>query len=210
VYIALLTFAILAALGQLGVETTSFIAVVGAAGLAIGLALQGALANFAAGVLLIIFRPFRVGHYIQGAGVAGTVEEIQIFTTKLKSPDNREIIVPNGKLMGDTITNFSAKDRRRVDLVFGIGYGDDILKAKKVIAEILEQDGRVLKDPPPTIGVLELGDSSVNIATRPWVNTADYWSVYFDTTEKVKQSFDAQSITIPFPQRDVHVYEHKT
>ena len=210
IYIALLTFVILAALGQLGIQTTSFIAVIGAAGLAIGLALQGSLANFAAGFLMIIFRPFKVGDFIEGAGVMGTVEEIQVFTTLLKTPDNKVIIIPNAKLTADNITNFSAKDTRRVDLVCGIGYSDDIDKAKKVIADVLAEDERILKDPPPTIGVVELADSSVNFAVRPWVKTAEYWNVYFDTTEQIKKRFDTEGISIPFPQRDVHIYEHKT
>lgn len=210
IYIALLTFVVLAALGQLGIQTTSFIAVIGAAGLAVGLALQGSLANFAAGFLMIIFRPFKVGDVIEAAGVLGIVEEIQVFTTKLRSPDNKTIIIPNAKLTADNITNFSTKDTRRVDLVCGIGYGDDIDKAKNVIAGILHNDERVLKDPAPTIGVVELGDSSVNIVVRPWVKTGDYWNVYFDTTENIKKRFDQEGISIPFPQRDVHLYEHKT
>jgi small conductance mechanosensitive channel len=208
-YIALLTFFILAALGLLGIQTTSFIAVIGAAGLAIGLALQGSLANFAAGFLLIIFRPFKVGDYIEGGGTAGTVEAIQLFTTQLASPDNKTIIVPNSKMTGDNIVNYSTKGTRRVDMVFGIGYEDDIDKARNIITEILSQDERILKDPPTNIAVSELADSSVNFIARPWVNAADYWNVYFETTEKVKKRFDAQGISIPYPQRDVHVYEHK-
>jgi small conductance mechanosensitive channel len=208
-YIALLTFFILAALGLLGIQTTSFIAVIGAAGLAIGLALQGSLANFAAGFLLIIFRPYKVGDYIEGGGTAGTVEAIQLFTTQLASPDNKTIIVPNSKMTGDNIVNYSAKGTRRVDMVFGIGYEDDIDKARNIITEILSQDERILKDPPTNIAVSELADSSVNFIARPWVNAADYWNVYFETTEKVKKRFDAQGISIPYPQRDVHVYEHK-
>lgn len=209
-YFALLTFVILAALGQLGVQTTSFIAVLGAAGLAIGLALQGSLANFAAGVLMIIFRPFKVGDVITGAGVTGAVEEIQIFTTQLKTPDNQTIIVPNAKLTGDNIVNFSSKGTRRVDLVFGIGYADDIDKAKALIGDIINQDPRILKDPAPTIGLLELADSSVNFAVRPWVNASDYWNVYFHLNETVKKRFDAEGINIPYPQRDVHIYNHQS
>lgn len=209
VYYVLVTFVILAALSQLGIQTTSFIAVIGAAGLAIGLALQGSLANFAAGFLIIVFRPFKIGDFVDGAGVMGTVEAIHIFTTKLKTPDNKTIIVPNAKLTADNITNFSSKETRRVDLVFGIGYGDDITKAKELIAKYLSQDERVLKDPSPTIGVGELADSSVNIVVRPWVNSADYWGVYFDTTENIKKRFDEEGISIPFPQRDVHLYEHR-
>jgi small conductance mechanosensitive channel len=208
-YIALLVFVVLAALGQLGIQTTSFIAVIGAAGLAIGLALQGSLANFAAGFLMIIFRPFKVGDYIEGAGVAGTVEAIQIFTTQLKTPDNKTVIIPNGALTAGNITNYSAKGTRRVDLVFGIGYGDDIDHAKKVIMDVLAKEERILNDPATTIGVVELGDSSVNFAVRPWVKADDYWNVYFNLTENIKKSFDSQGISIPFPQRDVHMYEHK-
>jgi small conductance mechanosensitive channel len=208
-YIALLVFVVLAALGQLGIQTTSFIAVVGAAGLAIGLALQGSLSNFAAGFLMIIFRPFKVGDYIEGAGVAGTVEAIHIFTTQLKTPDNKTVIIPNAKLTADNITNYTIKGTRRVDMVFGIGYGDDIDKAKKIMTDILEKDERVLQDPPTKIAVVELADSSVNFIVRPWVKGDDYWNVYFDTMENVKKSFDAEGISIPFPQRDVHVYRHE-
>lgn len=208
VYIALLAFVVLAALSQLGIQTTSFIAVLGAAGLAIGLALQGSLANFAAGFLMIIFKPFRVGDYIEGGGVAGTVEEIQIFTTTLKTPDNKTVIIPNAKLTSDNIVNWTVKGTRRVDMVFGIGYGDDIDKAKSTIKEVLSKDGRILKDPAPQVAVVELADSSVNFVVRPWVNAADYWSVHFDTNESVKKAFDANGISIPFPQRDVHVFNH--
>jgi small conductance mechanosensitive channel len=208
-YIVLLTFFIIAALGLLGIQTTSFIAIIGAAGLAVGLALQGSLANFAAGFLLIIFRPFKVGDFIEAAGVAGTVDAIQIFTTELATPDNKTVIVPNSKLTGDNIVNYSTKGTRRVDMVFGIGYEDDIDNARNIITEILSQDERVLKDPPTKIALSELADSSVNFIARPWVNSSDYWSVYWETTEKVKKQFDAEGISIPFPQRDVHVYEHK-
>ena len=208
-YITLLAFVIIAALNQLGIQTTSFIAVIGAAGLAIGLALQGSLANFAAGVLMIIFRPFKAGDYIEGAGVAGTVEEIQIFATQLKTPDNKTIIVPNAKMMGDNITNYSAKDTRRVDMVIGVGYGDDLKKVREILEDILAKDDRILEDPAPTIGVLELGDYSVNFAVRPWVKKEDYWGAYFDVTETVKRRFDEEGISIPYPQRDVHLYEYK-
>jgi small conductance mechanosensitive channel len=210
IYIALLTFVILAALGQLGIQTTSFIAVIGAAGLAIGLSLQGSLANFAAGVLMIIFRPFKVGDLIEAAGVLGTVEDIQIFTTQLVTPDNKTIIIPNAKLTADNIINFNAKPTRRVDLIAGVSYTDDIDKVKNVIADVLSQDNRILKEPPPTIGLLEMADSSVNFVVRPWVKPADYWGVYFDINEAMKKRFDAEGISIPFPQRDVHLYEHKT
>ncbi|MFY9940814.1 MAG: mechanosensitive ion channel domain-containing protein [Desulfobacterales bacterium] len=207
-YIALLAFVVLAALGQLGVQTTSFIAVIGAAGLAIGLALQGSLANFAAGFLLIIFHPFKVGEVIEGAGVVGVVEKIQIFTTQLLTPDNRTIIIPNAKLTADNIVNWSVKGTRRVDLEVGIGYGDDIDKARDILTAIVDEDSRILKDPEPAIAVSALGDSSVNFVVRPWVMAADYWGVYFDLTEKIKKRFDAEGISIPFPQRDVHIYQH--
>ena len=208
-YIALLAFVVIAALNQLGIQTTSFIAILGAAGLAIGLALQGSLGNFAAGVLMIIFKPFKVGDFIDGAGVAGTVEEIQIFTTQLKTPDNKTIIVPNAKMTGDNITNYTMKGTRRVDFVFGIGYEDDIDKARKVIEEIIAADSRVLKDPAPMVAVSELADSSVNFVARAWTSADDYWGFYFETTENVKKQFDAGGISIPYPQRDIHVYEHK-
>jgi small conductance mechanosensitive channel len=207
-YVALLAFVIIAALNQLGIQTASFIAILGAAGLAIGLALQGSLSNFAAGVLMIIFRPFKVNDYIEGAGVAGTVEEIQIFTTQLRSPDNKTIIVPNSKITGDNIINYSTKGTRRVDMVFGIGYEDDIDKARQIILDVVENDERVMKDPAPVALLAELADSSVNFNTRVWSSADDYWGVYFDTTEMVKKRFDAEGISIPYPQRDVHVYKH--
>ncbi|BBO80608.1 mechanosensitive ion channel family protein [Desulfosarcina ovata] len=207
-YIGLLAFIVIAALGQLGIQTTSFIAILGAAGLAIGLALQGSLSNFAAGFLLIIFRPFKVGDLIEGAGVFGVVEAIQIFTTQLKTADNKTVIVPNAKLTDDNIVNWTVKGTRRVDMVFGIGYEDDIDKARSLIADAVAQDSRILKDPETQIAVSELADSSVNFVVRPWVKVADYWGVYFDLTEKIKKSFDANGVCIPFPQRDVHVYQH--
>ncbi len=207
-YIALLAFAVLAALNQLGIQTTSFVALLGAAGLAIGLALQGSLSNFAAGFLMILFRPFKVGDYIEAGGTAGTVEEIQIFTTTMKTPDNKIVIVPNSKLTADNIINWSTRGTRRVDMVFGIGYGDDIDKARSVILSIIEADPRVLKDPPPQVALWQLGESSVDFVVRPWVKSGDYWNVWFETTEKVKKAFDAEGISIPFPQRDVHVYQH--
>jgi small conductance mechanosensitive channel len=207
--IALMTFVVIAAIRALGVETTSFVAVIGAAGLAVGLALQGTLANFAAGVMLIIFKPFKAGDYIEGGGASGTVDAVQIFNTVLKTPDNKMVIIPNSKMTGDNITNYSAMAQRRIDLVFGIGYNDDIRKAKATLERILREDDRILKDPAPTVAVLELGDSSINFVVRPWVKTSDYWAVYFDVTEKVKLTFDAEGISIPFPQRDVHLYEKK-
>ena len=207
IYVSLLTFVILAALAHLGIQTTSFIAVIGAAGLAVGLALQGSLANFASGILMLIFRPFRVGDFIEGAGVSGVVEEISIFTTQLRTVDNKTIIIPNAKITGDNITNYTRKEKRRVDLVVGVSYRDDIGNVKRVISDVLDGDARVLKDPAPTVAVLGLGESSVNFAVRPWVNTADYWDVYFDTTENLKKRFDAEGIQIPFPQRDVHIHQ---
>ena len=207
-YIGLLAFIVIAALGQLGIQTTSFIAVLGAAGLAVGLALQGSLSNFAAGFLLIIFRPFKVGDLIEGAGVFGVVEAIQIFTTQFKTADNKTVIVPNAKLTDDNIVNWTVKGTRRVDMVFGIGYEDDIDKARTLMADIIAADSRILKDPAPQISVSELADSSVNFVVRPWAKVEDYWGVYFDLTEKIKKAFDANGVSIPFPQRDVHVYQH--
>ena len=209
-YIGLLAFVVIATLGQLGIQTTSFIAILGAAGLAIGLALQGSLSNFAAGFLLIIFRPFKVGDLIEGAGVFGVVEAIQIFTTQLKTADNKTVIVPNAKLTDDNIVNWTLKGTRRVDMVFGIGYEDDIDKARSLISDIIAADDRILKEPEPQIAVSELADSSVNFVVRPWVKVNDYWGVYFDLTENVKKAFDANSVSIPFPQRDVHLYQHDT
>ena len=209
VYYALLAFVVLAALSQLGIQTTSFIAVLGAAGLAIGLALQGSLSNFAAGFLLVVFKPFKVGDYIEGAGTAGTVENIQIFNTQLKTPDNKTVIIPNAKLTADNIVNFATKGTRRVDMVFGIGYEDDIDKAKQILHELVQSDERIHKDPAAVIAVSELADSSVNFIVRPWVDAGDYWNVLLDMTENVKKRFDAEGISIPFPQRDIHVYEHK-
>jgi small conductance mechanosensitive channel len=205
--IGLMTFLFIAILGTLGVETASFIAVIGAAGLAIGFALQGSLANFASGVMLIVFRPFKAGDFVEAGGTMGAVEAIGIFNTMMKTPDNKAVIVPNSNVTGGNITNFSAKDTRRVDMVFGIGYGDDIKKAKEVLERIITDDPRVLKDPAPVIAVSELADSSVNFVVRPWVKTADYWGVFFDVTEKVKLTFDQEGISIPFPQQDVHMHQ---
>ncbi len=201
----LLLFIIVAALDQLGVDTTSLIALMGAAGLAVGLALQGSLQNFAAGVMLIIFRPFKGGDFVEAGGVSGVVEKINIFSSVFRTPDNREVIVPNGAIYGGTITNFSARDTRRVDMVFGIGYGDDIRKAKGVIQKIIEEDTRILKNPEPLIAVGELADSSVNFNVRPWVKSGDYWDVKYYLTEKIKLEFDANGISIPYPQMDIHM-----
>ena len=202
----LMTFVFIAAISSLGVETTSFIAILGAAGLAIGLALQSSLSNFASGVMLIIFRPFNRGDYVEAGGVSGVVDEIAIFNTVLKTPDNRKVIVPNGDIVGGAITNYSAHETRRIDLVFGIGYDDDIKKAKQTLERLVGEDSRILQDPAPTIAVSELADSSVNFVCRPWVKTGDYWAVYFDLLEKVKLTFDAEGISIPFPQQDVHMH----
>ena len=205
----LLLFIIIASLNQLGVDTTSLIAIFGAAGLAIGLALQGSLQNFASGVMLIIFRPFKTGDFVEAGGTSGVVESISIFTTIMRTGDNREVIVPNGAIYSGTITNYSARETRRVDMVFGIGYGDDIKKAKQILQQVLDQDERVLKDPAALVAVGELADSSVNFNVRPWVKSADYWSVKFDLTEKVKLAFDENKISIPFPQMDVHMNKVK-
>lgn len=204
-YVGMLAFVIIASLGQLGVQTASFVAVLGAAGLAVGLALQGSLSNFASGVLLVIFTPFKVGDYVEAGGTSGTVEEISIFSTVIKSPDNKRIIVPNASVTGDNIINHTANDQRRVDLVVGVGYGDDIDTVRAALKEILASEPRILSEPVPTIGIMELGESSVNFVVRPWVKTADYWSVYFDLHEAIKKSFDAKGISFPFPQRDLHL-----
>jgi len=204
-YIALLAFVVIAALGQLGIQTTSFIAILGAAGLAVGLALQGSLANFAAGFLMIIFRPFKVGDFIEGAGVAGVVEAIQIFTTTLKTGDNKTIIIPNAKLAGDNITNYSAKDTRRVDMTVGVAYDADLSKVKDVLNDIISKEARIHADPAPQVAVAELADSSVNFVVRVWTGTADYWGVKFEFTEAIKNRFDKEGIGIPFPQRDIHI-----
>jgi small conductance mechanosensitive channel len=208
-YMGLLVFVVIAALGQLGIQTTSFIAILGAAGLAIGLALQGSLANFAAGFLMIIFKPFKVGDYVEAAGVAGTVEIIQLFTTTLKTPDNKTVIAPNSAVTRGNIVNWTVKGTRRADMAFGIGYDDDIDKAKQIIADVLGKDDRILKDPPMLIAVSELADSSVNFVVRPWVTIENYWGVYFDAMENIKKAFDKAGISIPYPQRDVHMYKHK-
>jgi len=201
----LLTIVVLAALEQLGVKTTSALAILGAAGLAVGLSLQSSLSNFAAGVMLIIFRPFKTGDFVEAGGVNGIVESMSIFTSILRTPDNREVIVPNGQIYSSTITNYSARDTRRIDLVFSIGYDDDIRQAKVLIEEVLGKESRMLNDPAPTIMVLELGASSVDLAVRPWVNSSDYWTVRSDLLENIKAAFDANGISIPYPQQDVHI-----
>ncbi len=209
-HIALMTIVIIAAISKLGVQTTSFVAILGAAGLAVGLALQGSLSNFASGVLLIVFKPIKVGDFIEGGGVTGEVLEISIFTTILKTPDNKKVIVPNAKLGNDNIINYSAQGTRRVDLSVGISYSDDMQKARNLLTDLLNSDERVLQDPEPFVGVAELGDSSVNLTVRPWVNVADYWDVFFDMNQKIKEVLDSNDFSIPFPQQDVHViYDEK-
>jgi len=206
-YALMLALVVLAALDQVGVPTTSAVAIVGAAGLAVGFALQSSLGNFASGVMLLIFKPYRVGDVVNVAGQIGKVEVIKIFNTVLHTPDNRQIIIPNGSITSGSIENLSALGTRRIDLVFGIGYGDDLKKAKDILNKLVADDARILADPAPQVALSELADSSVNFVVRPWVKTADYWDVRFDLTEKVKLTFDAQGISIPFPQSDVHVHQ---
>lgn len=196
---------IIAALEQLGVNTNSVLAIFAAAGLAIGLAFKDSLSNFAAGIMIILFRPFKLGDFIEAAGVSGTIEQIRIFNTVMKTGDNREITVPNSKIYSDVIVNFSARDTRRIDLVIGIGYDDNIGTAKKLIEKIISADSRLLTDPEPKIMVTELGDSSVNMAVRPWVNSSDYWPARADLLQTIKETFDAEGISIPYPQRDIHM-----
>jgi small conductance mechanosensitive channel len=198
---------VIAAINTAGIQTTSFIALLGSAGLAVGLALQGSLANFAGGVLILILKPFKVGDVIKAQGFIGTVEKITTFATILKTPDNQVITLPNGSLANAPIVNVNQESTRRVDFTFGIGYGDSIKDAKEILNKIISSDSRILKDPAHVIVVGELADSSVNIIVRAWTNTADYWGVFFEVTEKVKLEFDAQNISIPFPQRDVHLHQ---
>ena len=205
VYIMLMIVVILAAINALGVQTTSFVAILGAAGLAVGLALQGTLGNVGSGVLLISFRPFKMGDFVTVGGETGTVAGISIFATTLHTLDNKVVIVPNSAVSGGNITNFSDRETRRIDLKFGIGYGDDLKMAKTILEDIMKADTRILAEPAPFVGVSELGDSSVNFVFRPWVKSADYWDVYFDMHEKVKLTFDEKGISIPFPQMDVHL-----
>jgi small conductance mechanosensitive channel len=207
VYSLLMIFVIIAAINQIGVQTTSLIAIMGAAGLAIGLALQGSLANFAAGVLIVMFRPYKVGDFVEAAGIAGSVMQVQILTTILKTGDNKQIIVPNGQIMSSIITNFSANDTRRVDLTIGIGYDDDIDKARDTMQELIDADDRILKDPASLIAVSELADSSVNFVVRIWVKSGDYSAVKFDMTEAIKKRFDKEGISFPYPQQDVHIHQ---
>ncbi len=210
IFALLMLLVAVSALGQLGVETASLAAMIAAAGLAVGLALQGSLSNFASGVMVIAFKPFRAGDYIDGGGVSGTVMDVGIFYTTLKTPENVQVILPNKSLMDSAITNYTANDTRRFSFVFSIGYQNDITEAKAILQQIIDEEPRLLKDPAPTIGVLAHGESSIDLACRPWVKTDDYWSVYWDIMEKVKLRFDAASISIPFPQREVHVIEAKS
>jgi small conductance mechanosensitive channel len=201
---------VISVMGMVGIQMTSFIAVLGAAGLAVGLALQGTLQNFAGGVMILLFKPYEVGHFIEAQGFMGTVKEIQIFTTVLLTPDNRKVIIPNSPLATGSITNFTAMPTRRIDFSFGISYGDDIDKAKGILQKIAEKDSRVLKEEnPPQVMVEALADSSVNLKLRVWVKSEDYWDLFFATTEAAKKQFDTAGVSIPFPQRDVHVYNHK-
>ena len=205
----LMILVFIAAINQLGIETTSIIAVLGAAGLAIGLALQGSLSNFAAGILIVIYRPYKVGDYIEAGNYAGTVKDIQIFSTVLKTPDNKIVVVPNGSIMNGSIVNYSDQDTRRIDLIISCGYEDDIDKVRSVLEDILKKEKRVLKDPKPQIAVTELADSSVNFIFRPWVKRTDYLPVYYSLLEEVKKRFDKEGISIPYPQSDVHIHNHK-
>ena len=209
IYGLLLIVVVLAALNKLGVETTSFIAILGAIGLAVGLAFQSTLSNISAGVMIVIFRPFSIGDFIEAGGVAGIVEELNLFNTAFKTPDNKVIIVANSNIIGGNITNYSLKDTRRVDFVFGIGYDDDLKLAKETLLNIINKDSRILKDPLPFVAVGELADSSVNFTVRVWVKSEDYWGVHFDTIEKVKLTFDKKGISIPYPQMDIHTNEIK-
>jgi len=207
IYYTVMIAVIVAALGQIGINITSFLAILGAAGLAVGLALKDSLSNFASGVMLIIFRFFAIGDYVTVAGTSGTVSTISIFNTELLTPDNQTIYIPNARILGNEIVNVTANETRRLDLVFGISYQDDIDKARSIIREIIEAEERVLPEPAPVIAVSELGDSSVNFVVRPWVKTSEYWNVRFDLIERIKKAFDEGGISIPYPQRDVHLYQ---
>ena len=208
-YYALVVLVVVAAAGRLGINTTSFLTVIGAAGLAVGLALKDSLSNFAAGVMIVLFRPFTIGDVVSTAGITAKVEKITIFNTHFCSPDNQLIIVPNNKIIADIITNINVKDTRRVDLTVGISYSDDMAETKEILARLAKEDSRILADPAPFIAVAELADSSVNLVFRPWVKTADYWDVRFALTEKIKNRLDEAGISIPFPQQDVHLFVEK-
>lgn len=200
---------LLMALSHVGVQTTSFIAILGAAGLAIGLALQGSLSNFASGVLIMIYRPFKAGDYVDAGGIAGTVQRIELFTTVLKTPDNKNVIVPNSKITGSDITNFSQEATRRVDMVIGVSYSADLKKTKEVLMNVITSDPRTLTEPAPRVAVTALNDSSVDFIVRPWVNSSDYWPMYWDSMERIKNALDEHGIGIPFPQMDVHLHHPK-
>lgn len=208
-YYSLIVLVVVAAAGRLGINTTSFLTIIGAAGLAVGLALKDSLSNFAAGVMLVLFRPFTVGDVVSTAGITAKVEKITIFNTLFCSPDNQLIVVPNNKIISDIITNINAKDTRRIDLTVGISYSDDIAKTKDILERLAKEESRILADPAPTVAVAELADSSVNLVFRPWVKTADYWDVRFGLTERIKNSLDEAGISIPFPQQDVHLFVEK-
>jgi small conductance mechanosensitive channel len=210
VFTLVLAFAVIASLAKFGVQTTSFVALLGAVGFAVGFALQGSLSNFASGVMILIFKPFKIGDLVETAGVTGFVKDIGLFNTELSTLDNVKVIVPNGKAIGDVIKNITGYDTRRVDMVFGIGYGSSIAKAYEIIQGLIKADTRILADPAPQIAVSELADSSVNFVVRPWVKTEDYWDVMFDLTRSVKESFDEAGIEIPFPQRTVHLLKDET
>ncbi|MFU8783483.1 mechanosensitive ion channel domain-containing protein [Aliidiomarina sp.] len=201
--------ALLMALSHIGVQTTSFIAILGAAGLAIGLALQGSLSNFASGVLIMIYRPFKSGDYVEAGGVAGSVQRIELFTTVLKTPDNKTVVVPNSKITGSEITNYSQEPIRRVDMVIGVSYSADLKKTKEVLMQVITSDERTLQDPAPRVAVTALNDSSVDFIVRPWVNSGDYWPMYWDSMERIKNALDENDIGIPFPQMDVHLHHPK-
>ena len=208
-YYSLIVLVVVAAAGRLGINTTSFLTIIGAAGLAVGLALKDSLSNFAAGVMLVLFRPFTIGDVVSTAGITAKVEKITIFNTLFCSPDNQLIIVPNNKIISDIITNITAKDTRRIDLTVGISYSDDMAKTKDILIRLAKEESRILADPAPTVAVAELADSSVNLVFRPWVKTAEYWDVRFDLTERIKNRLDEAGISIPFPQQDVHLFVEK-
>ncbi len=208
-YWTVMLFVIIAAISQIGVQTTSLIAVMGAAGLAIGLALQGSLSNFAAGVLIVVFRPYRVGDFVEVAGISGSVVQVQILSTVLKTGDNKQIVVPNAQIMDSIITNYSANDTRRVDMIIGVSYDDNLDKVRDTLRELVNADSRIMQDPECLIAVAELADSSVNFFVRPWVKSSDYWAVKFDLTETIKKRFDQDGISFPFPQQDVHLYKQE-
>ena len=206
IHTLLLMLVVVAAIHRLGIDTTSLAAILAAGGLAAGFALQSSLANFASGVMLILFKPFGVGDYVEAGGTAGTVEEIHIFSTKMRTGDNIQIIVPNGQITTDTITNYSAKSTRRINLVVSCGYGDDLKKVKAFLVDLLAADPRILEDPEPFVAVSELGDSSINFVVRPWVASGDYWAVRYELNEKIKLGFDENGFNIPYPTQDIHVH----